>query len=50
MMDIMSIMLYYYTSREDSWLWLVKGSGLIVMISSLLSDRLFSLTAYEIVE
>ena len=40
----------YYTSRKDSWFWLVKGHGLIVMISSLLSDRLLSLTAYEIVE
>ena len=40
----------YYTSRADSWFWLVKGHGLIVMISSLLSDRLLPLTAHEIVE
>ena len=38
----------YYTSREDSWFWLVKGHGLIVMISSLLGDRLLSLTAHEL--
>ena len=30
--------------------WSIKGHGLIVMISSLLTDRLLSLTAYEIVE
>ena len=40
----------YYTSHEDSRFWFVKGHGLIIMISSLLSDRLLSLTAYEIVE
>ena len=42
--------IYYYTSREDSLFWLVNGHGLIVMFSSLLSDRLLSLTAYEIIE
>ena len=31
-----------YTSREDSWFWLIKGHGLIVMFFSLLSDRLLS--------
>ena len=41
---------HYYTSCEDSRFWLMEGHGLIVMISSLLSDRLLSLTAYEIVE
>ena len=39
----------YYTSREDSWFWLVKGHILIVMLSSLLSDRLLSLTAYVLI-
>ena len=29
----------YYTSREDSWFWLVKGHGLIVMFSSLLMHQ-----------
>ena len=39
-----------YTSREDSLFWLVKDHGLIVMISSVLGDRLLSLTALELVE
>ena len=43
-------MFLYYTSRDDSWFWLVKGHGLIVMISTLLGDRLLSLTANELVE
>ena len=41
---------FYHTSLVDSWFWLVKGHGLIVMFSSILSDRLLSLTVYEIIE
>ena len=35
--------LFYYTSRGDSWFWLVKGHRLIVMLYSLLSDKPLSL-------
>ena len=41
--------IYYYAWREDSWFWLVKGNGLIVILSSLLSDRLLSLKAYVLI-
>ena len=43
------IIFVYYISREDFWFWLVKGHGLIVMFSSLLSAMLLSFTAYGLI-